>query len=326
MIAVDHGGEVVGVGLTPLGRLTTIAPKGEKLITHTWDVNTGQEKPALSVDIAGTGATFGPDGLSFAVMGESGLEVRRVGDPQPVAKLAYAGPLAVAWSPDGRYLAAATERNARVWDLSSRQSVGQLALPGHPTVLALARGGDSLAAVVGSGEMTRAGELHWAKLWNVSSGEELKSFEPDEGQSIRGDTHCALDARYLVTRDLAVMDMKSGALLSGLGLDEDVTNCVLSPDARYLAASSEEEMVRIWELKSGKKVFQIPTNDLPVAFDQESRYLATISAENTVRVWSLRQDDLIAEACRRLPRNLSEQEWREYVGDDAYRKTCPKLP
>ena len=38
------------------------------------------------------------------------------------------------------------------------------------------------------------------------------------------------------------------------------------------------------------------------------------------------QVDLIAEACRRLPKNLSEQEWRELVGDDEYRKTCPELP
>jgi hypothetical protein len=56
------------------------------------------------------------------------------------------------------------------------------------------------------------------------------------------------------------------------------------------------------------------------------RYLATISDSNTVRVWFLRQDDLIEEACRRLSRNLSEEDWRRYVGDDAYRKTCPKLP
>jgi hypothetical protein len=40
----------------------------------------------------------------------------------------------------------------------------------------------------------------------------------------------------------------------------------------------------------------------------------------------LRQDDLIEEACRRLPRNLSKQEWREYIGDDAHHKTCPELP
>lgn len=328
VIAVNHAVHVVAVGLTPQGRLTTIVHNGENMTAHTWGLETGQEKPDLAIDLDGYDATFAPDGLSFVVMDTSGVEVRRAGHSQPVAKLAFAGSERVAWSPDGRYLAAAPEskREARVWDLSSRQSVGQLALPGPPTALALTRGGDSLAAVVGSGKATRSGEVHTAKLWKVASGQELSSFEPDKGQSIRSDTHCALNAQYLVTRDLEVWEMKSGAAAFRLGLNESVTNCVLSADGRYLATSSGEEMVRIWDLKNVKQAFQIPTKDRPLAFDQDSRYLATISEDKTVQVWFLRQDDLIAEACRRLPRNLTEQEWGEYLGDEAYRKTCPKLP
>jgi WD40 repeat protein len=70
----------------------------------------------------------------------------------------------------------------------------------------------------------------------------------------------------------------------------------------------------------------INTDGRVVALDQESGYLVTISDRNTVRVWLLRPEDVIEEACRRLPRNLTADEWREYVKDDAYRKTCPKLP
>lgn len=324
-IAVEQHGEVVAAGLTPQGRLTTIARNGERLVSRTWDVDTGQEKPDLAVELEGTGAAFAPDGLTFVVMSESGLEVRKVGDSQPVVKLAYAGPQIVAWSPDGRSLAAATERQARVWGLDSRRSTGQLALPGPPAALALAEGGDSLAAVVGSGEVTRSGEVHTAKLWNVSSGEELSSFEPDEGQSIRGDTHCALDAWYLVTRDLTILEMKTGATAPlNSGGSVSVSDCVFSAEMRYLAALSGDT-VRLWELESGKEAFRIPTGDRPLAFDQASRYLATTDGK-TVRVWFLRQADLIAEACRRLPRNLSAEEWRESVGDEAYHKTCPELP
>jgi hypothetical protein len=54
------------------------------------------------------------------------------------------------------------------------------------------------------------------------------------------------------------------------------------------------------------------------------QYLATIGDDKTVRVWFLRQNDLIDQACQRLPRNLSEAEWREYVGSETYRKTCPQ--
>ena len=31
-------------------------------------------------------------------------------------------------------------------------------------------------------------------------------------------------------------------------------------------------------------------------------------------------------ACRRAVRNTTEQEWKQYMGGDAYRVTCPDLP
>jgi hypothetical protein len=36
---------------------------------------------------------------------------------------------------------------------------------------------------------------------------------------------------------------------------------------------------------------------------------------------------LIAEACSRLTRNLTLEEWRQHIGgDEPYRPTCPDLP
>ncbi len=36
--------------------------------------------------------------------------------------------------------------------------------------------------------------------------------------------------------------------------------------------------------------------------------------------------NLINEACSRLTRNLTADEWKQYLGDEPYRKTCPNLP
>ena len=47
--------------------------------------------------------------------------------------------------------------------------------------------------------------------------------------------------------------------------------------------------------------------------------------------WRLEQstlegDALVGEICRRLPRNLTREEWISAFGDEPYRATCPNLP
>jgi hypothetical protein len=36
----------------------------------------------------------------------------------------------------------------------------------------------------------------------------------------------------------------------------------------------------------------------------------------------LRTEDLANEICRRLDRNLTPADWKKYVGNEPYRKTC----
>jgi WD40 repeat protein len=325
-IALDE--PIVAAGVSALGVVTTITQDGGTLTIRARDVKTGRDIPDHGAQVAGKNAVFAPDGRTFAVMRDSGLEVRRVGAADAVATFAFASPSAAVWSPDGRCLAAQHEGEVRAWDLSDRRSLGQLAMPQPPTVLALGSGCESLAAVVSSGRVTRSGVAHYAKVWRVATAEELTSFELAKDRSIRTDTHCALspDAKYMVTANLTVVEMTSGTTRVQLGVDPSTTtNCVITADGRYLATGSPEG-VRLWELTSGKEAFRLPTGDRPLALDQESRYLATIGDDNTVRVWFLRRADLIDQACQRLPRNLSVAEWSEYVGDDAYRKTCPDRP
>ena len=63
-----------------------------------------------------------------------------------------------------------------------------------------------------------------------------------------------------------------------------------------------------------------------LAFSPDGTRLATASLDKTAWLWLWRTEDLIAEACKRLPRNLTHAEWRQYLVDEPYRPTCPNLP
>ncbi len=59
---------------------------------------------------------------------------------------------------------------------------------------------------------------------------------------------------------------------------------------------------------------------------KKARRVALASKDTTARVWRWRDQDLIDLACSRLTRNLTKEEWKQYLPDEPYRKTCPNLP
>jgi len=51
-----------------------------------------------------------------------------------------------------------------------------------------------------------------------------------------------------------------------------------------------------------------------------------VGNDNTARTWRWQPEDLTEEACARVNRNLTLAEWKLYLPDKPYRKTCPNLP
>jgi WD40 repeat protein len=101
-----------------------------------------------------------------------------------------------------------------------------------------------------------------------------------------------------------------------------------SEDGCWLASGHTNGTIRVWEVASGREFATIEEHHEVVRaldFGPDGR-LASASDEGTLRLWLVRPADVTAEACARLTRNLTQQEWLRYLGDEPYRRTSPELP
>ena len=118
------------------------------------------------------------------------------------------------------------------------------------------------------------------------------------------------------------------ALKSELRFDGPSTSFAWSPDSRTLASGHVDGVVRTWDLATGREIARRKLhNDVvkALAFSPGGQWLASAGYDGALVLWRARPEDLIFEACSRLTRNLTPEEWQQYLGDEAYQDTCPAL-
>jgi WD40 repeat protein/tetratricopeptide (TPR) repeat protein len=339
-----HTNLVVRLAFSPDSRL--VASAGVDTSVGVWDVQTGEHLPWQPHRGPATSVAFSPDGrwiasgaidlegkplagpplpdLSQATKGEiklwearTGREVRPLAGPVgPVRDLAF--------SPDGRLLAACGDRTVRVWDTAT--GVQRFVLTGHRNKtyrVAFSPDGRRLASASGSGPVDGKLDPAWqaeAKVWNLDDGRELYTVETDA----LAVTTVAFspDGRLLVTNSLVKGSMPAahpGAVaprpplewslrLWDAGTGQEVRRCLpapgvvpaelaaFSPDSKHLASGHLDGTVRLWDVGTGKEVHALRGHTGPVnslAFAPDGRRLASAAidffkgAKGEVKLWAV---------------------------------------
>lgn len=239
---------------SPTGdRLFTLENDGRASLWHT--ISENKEAVDLSTSHVTFPATFSDDGKQLATLSENGsvliwdvsagvsstmegrLETRLIADPRVSKELAF--------SPNGKLIAAVVGKTVEVWDVESKSQI--MTLSGHKdaiTSIAFTADGRFIATASADGTAKVWETTPTKELLVLTSGEQFVGFNnirftPDGKRltGILGDT-------------VKEWDANSGKELGSIFKhDHQITSIAYSPDWKRLAFFSSEK-VNIWDTMS----------------------------------------------------------------------------
>ncbi|MDY6803537.1 MAG: AAA-like domain-containing protein [Cyanobacteriota bacterium] len=234
--------------------------------------------------------------------------------------------LAIAFSPNGRYLATASaDRTARVWDTYRDSELAKFPHPRPVVAIAFSPDGKYIATI-SNDNMARVWE------WPATTNEPAMGFEQDGTVNAIA---FSPDGKYLATASsdntARVWDLTNEQQVVSLDHEASVHGVTFNTDGQYLATASGTNTARVWKVDGGQEVARLNHQDRvrAIAFSPDGQYLATASEDGTARLWNpwpknINDDEEAREeVCQRLTRNLTIQEWEEYLPGQPYRPTCP---
>ena len=230
----------------------------------------------------------------------------------------------VAFSPEGRVLAFVTGGDSiSLYDLRTGDQVVEMSgSDGTPQDIDFSPDGKLLASA------TLAGDVD---LWDVKTGRSLARLSNgSDGRAYDSTVRFSPDGRMLAVGDtsgnVVIWDVAKrrtvGSPLAGQNVSVDTVG--FDPSDRMLATMSDDGNLRLWDVATQKLIgapIPVSTGGGTAEFFPDGTHVLGDFGSTGV-VWNVDPVAWEAQACRVAHRDLTREEWNDFLGQRTHRPVC----
>ena len=245
------------------------------------------QPPTIIVSLAllrdGNLAAAGDDGIIRFFDVSSG---KKIGELE-----AGKGIVAMNFSPDGRELVAGQSRYVRMFDTQDWKP--SLRIDSSSDVRQFAFRPDGQLAVTGSKDVVVYAKKNDA--WTQTEVDVLPSGSAGDATALSADGRYWVSCGHMASlnKNCAISNVSNGLEFTRLVHPELVQSVVFSPDSRYVATTSRDHVVRVFETATGSAVTYLPEKASgSILFSPDSRYIVTGMGEH-VRLYQLSSEIVV---------------------------------